>query len=83
MMLCVPVVAGMIGYGLAKAAVHQLVQSLGAENSGMPTDSLAVAILPWVLLSSFTSALLHQGKDSGICWLYTVLAVILLHKSYL
>ena len=46
MMLCVPVVTGMIGYGLAKAAVHQLVQSLGAESSGMPTDSLAVAILP-------------------------------------
>ena len=42
-MVCV---TGMIGYGLAKAAVHQLVKSLAAEGSGMPSDSLAVAILP-------------------------------------
>nr|KAG5699018.1 hypothetical protein BaRGS_025412 [Batillaria attramentaria] len=36
----------MIGYGLAKAAVHQLVKSLGEVNSGMPPESIAVAILP-------------------------------------
>ncbi|KAL8564374.1 hypothetical protein ACOMHN_057396 [Nucella lapillus] len=41
--------AGMVGYGLAKAAVHQLVKSLGEENSGMPPDSIAVAILPVTL----------------------------------
>lgn len=40
---------GMIGYGLAKAAVHQLVQSLAAPKSGLPKDSLAVAILPVTL----------------------------------
>ncbi|XP_076470164.1 dihydropteridine reductase-like [Babylonia areolata] len=40
---------GMIGYGLAKAAVHQLVKSLGQDNSGMPPDSIAVAILPVTL----------------------------------
>uniref|UniRef100_A0A1W7RAM1 Dihydropteridine reductase n=1 Tax=Hadrurus spadix TaxID=141984 RepID=A0A1W7RAM1_9SCOR len=40
---------GMIGYGLAKAAVHQLVQSLAAPKSGLPTDALAVAILPVTL----------------------------------
>lgn len=41
--------AGMVGYGMAKAAVHQLCQSLAAKNSGMPSGAAAVAILPWVL----------------------------------
>lgn len=40
---------GMIGYGLAKAAVHQLTRSLGAKDSGLPDDSLAVAIMPVTL----------------------------------
>lgn len=39
----------MIGYGLAKAAVHQLTKSLGAKDSGLPDGSLAVAILPVTL----------------------------------
>ncbi|XP_046358508.2 dihydropteridine reductase-like [Haliotis rufescens] len=41
--------AGMIGYGLAKAAIHQLVKSLAADNSGMPANSLSAAILPVTL----------------------------------
>ncbi|KAI8040570.1 dihydropteridine reductase [Drosophila gunungcola] len=40
---------GMIGYGMAKAAVHQLTLSLGAEKSGLPAGSLAVSILPVTL----------------------------------
>ncbi|KAF0040025.1 hypothetical protein F2P81_008260 [Scophthalmus maximus] len=40
---------GMVGYGMAKAAVHQLCQSLAAENSGMPSGAAAVAILPVTL----------------------------------
>lgn len=36
----------MAGYGMAKAAVHQLVSSLAAEKSGLPAESLVVAILP-------------------------------------
>ncbi|XP_045777574.1 dihydropteridine reductase [Maniola jurtina] len=40
---------GMIGYGLAKGAVHQLTKSLGAKDSGLPENSLAVAILPVTL----------------------------------
>ena len=36
----------MIGYGMAKAAVHQLVKSLAAPNSGLPDSACAVAILP-------------------------------------
>ncbi|XP_071090378.1 dihydropteridine reductase-like [Haliotis cracherodii] len=42
-------VPGMIGYGLAKAAIHQLVKSLAADNSGMPANSLSAAILPVTL----------------------------------
>uniref|UniRef100_A0A1B6F143 Dihydropteridine reductase n=2 Tax=Proconiini TaxID=565685 RepID=A0A1B6F143_9HEMI len=40
---------GMIGYGMAKAAVHQLTKSLSGENSGLPANSLAVSILPVTL----------------------------------
>lgn len=40
---------GMIGYGMAKAAVHQLTKSLAAKNSGLPENSLVVAILPITL----------------------------------
>ena len=37
---------GMMGYGMAKAAVHQLTKSLSMKDSGMPEDSIALAILP-------------------------------------
>ncbi|XP_013137027.1 PREDICTED: dihydropteridine reductase [Papilio polytes] len=40
---------GMIGYGMAKAAVHQLTKSLGSKDSGLPENSLAVAIMPVTL----------------------------------
>ncbi|KAL1122660.1 hypothetical protein AAG570_002987, partial [Ranatra chinensis] len=40
---------GMIGYGMAKAAIHQLTKSLAADKSGLPPNSLAVAILPITL----------------------------------
>nr|XP_020452068.1 dihydropteridine reductase [Monopterus albus] len=40
---------GMVGYGMAKAAVHQLCQSLAAKNSGMPAGATAVAVLPVTL----------------------------------
>ncbi|XP_003220476.1 dihydropteridine reductase [Anolis carolinensis] len=40
---------GMIAYGMAKAAVHQLCQSLSSSNSGLPPGCSAVAILPVTL----------------------------------
>ena len=40
---------GMIGYGMAKAAVHQLTRSLAEKNSGLPENSLVVSILPVTL----------------------------------
>jgi len=40
---------GMAGYGMAKAAVHQLTQSLACKGSGLPDNCLAAAILPITL----------------------------------
>lgn len=40
---------GMIGYGMAKASVHQLTKSLAMTNSGMPENSMVVSILPITL----------------------------------
>lgn len=40
---------GMIGYGMAKAAVHQLVQSLKDSSSGLPPDAGVIGVLPVTL----------------------------------
>jgi dihydropteridine reductase len=40
---------GMIGYGMAKAAVHHLVASLAEPKSGLPADAFVTAILPVTL----------------------------------
>ncbi|CAD6199641.1 unnamed protein product [Caenorhabditis auriculariae] len=40
---------GMIGYGMAKAAVHQLTKSLGAKDSGLPEEASVLALLPVTL----------------------------------
>ncbi|XP_035214253.1 dihydropteridine reductase-like [Stegodyphus dumicola] len=40
---------GMIGYGMAKAAVHHLVKSLASPNSGIPENAKTLAILPVTL----------------------------------
>lgn len=41
--------SGMIGYGIAKAAVHQLTKSLAAKDGGLPSNSLVACILPITL----------------------------------
>ena len=56
---------GMMGYGMAKAAVHQLTKSLADPASGLPKDALVVAIAPitldtpmnrkWMSSSDFTA----------------------------
>ncbi|KAK4012497.1 dihydropteridine reductase-like [Daphnia magna] len=40
---------GMIGYGMAKAAVHQLTKSLAAGDGGLPKESSVLTILPVTL----------------------------------
>ncbi|KAI7907904.1 uncharacterized protein BX663DRAFT_492352 [Cokeromyces recurvatus] len=37
---------GMMGYGIAKSAVHHLVKNLAAPNSGLPTGCKVAALLP-------------------------------------
>lgn len=39
----------MIGYGLAKSAVHHLTKSLAAPKSGLPKGSTVLTILPVTL----------------------------------
>lgn len=41
--------SGMMGYGMAKAAVHQLTKSLGSEKSGLPEKATTLALLPITL----------------------------------
>jgi len=55
---------GMIGYGIAKAAVHHLVKSLGAANSGMPPDSAAIGILPITLDTPMNRKWMSQADFS-------------------
>jgi len=40
---------GMAGYGMAKAAVHQLTKSLACNGSGLPDNCLCASILPVTL----------------------------------
>jgi NAD(P)-dependent dehydrogenase (short-subunit alcohol dehydrogenase family) len=42
--------SGMMGYGMAKAAVHQLVKSLASpDKSGLPDKTFTAALLPVTL----------------------------------
>jgi len=41
--------AGMMGYGMAKAAVHQFTKSLGASGSGLPDGASVICMLPVTL----------------------------------
>ena len=41
--------AGMMGYGMAKAAVHQLTKSLADPKSGLPENAATLALLPITL----------------------------------
>lgn len=40
---------GMIAYGVAKSAVHHLVRSLAAKDSGLPTNATVTGIMPVIL----------------------------------
>jgi len=63
---------GMIAYGVAKAAVHHLVQSLGQPKGGLPTGGKALAILPvtldtpmnrkWMKYAESWTPLLHVAE---------------------
>jgi len=46
---CLTGTPGMMGYGMAKAAVHQLVKSLACSDSGLPSTACALGLLPLTL----------------------------------
>lgn len=56
---------GMIGYGMAKAAVHQLTKSLAGSNSGLPENSLVVSILPITLDTPMNRKWMPKGDFSS------------------
>lgn len=56
---------GMMGYGLAKAAVHQLTKSLAGKDSGLPENSLVVAILPITLDTPMNRKWMPNGDFSS------------------
>jgi hypothetical protein len=43
----------MIGYGIAKAAVHQLAVSLAGPKGGLPKDARVLCIMPFVSTARF------------------------------
>uniref|UniRef100_A0A8C4Q8P3 Dihydropteridine reductase n=1 Tax=Eptatretus burgeri TaxID=7764 RepID=A0A8C4Q8P3_EPTBU len=55
---------GMLGYGLAKAAVHQLTRSLASEKSGLPEGVTVLAVLP-VTLDTPTNRKFMPDADFG------------------
>ena len=55
---------GMMGYGLAKAAVHHLTQSLGDESGGLPKNATVVAILPVTLDTPMNRKWMPQGDQT-------------------
>lgn len=54
---------GMIGYGMAKAAINQLVASLAAEGSSLPTGACTIAILPEILDTPTNREAMGKGAD--------------------
>ncbi|XP_011504611.1 PREDICTED: dihydropteridine reductase [Ceratosolen solmsi marchali] len=54
---------GMIGYGMAKAAVHHLTKSLATEKGGLPAKSLVACILPSVLDTKMNRKLMPKADD--------------------
>lgn len=62
----------MIAYGMAKAAVHHLVRSLGTSGSGIPDNSTCIAILPNTLDTPMNRKYMPQADKTGWTPLDTV-----------
>ncbi|CDW56374.1 Seryl-tRNA synthetase [Trichuris trichiura] len=56
---------GMVAYGMAKAAVHQMTKSLGEQKSGLPPEASAVCILPEVLDTPANRSAMPKAKFSN------------------
>ena len=56
---------GMIGYGMAKAAVHQLTASLASKGSGLPEGSTVILTLASLIICPhFSAGSLHSASHS-------------------
>ncbi|ODM89735.1 Dihydropteridine reductase [Orchesella cincta] len=55
----------MIGYGMAKAAVHHLIKSLAAEGSGLPRNCVVVGLLPRTLDTPNNRKFATGNEDYG------------------
>ncbi|XP_064603120.1 dihydropteridine reductase-like [Liolophura sinensis] len=55
---------GMIGYGMAKAAVHHLTQSLAGKGSGLPDNTTVATLLPITLDTPMNRKNMPQGDFS-------------------
>ncbi len=55
---------GMIGYGMAKAAVHQLVKSMAGADSGLPSGATALALLPITLDTAMNRKFMPDADKS-------------------
>lgn len=71
--------AGMIGYGLAKAAVHQLTKSLAdPKTAGLPDGTAVLAILPITLDTPMNRKWMSKADFST--WTSLTFVAELLHK---
>lgn len=69
---------GMIGYGMAKAAVHQLVKSLADPSSGLPKNTFISAVLPVTLDTPMNRKFMPKSDFSK--WTPLTTVAELLHK---
>mmetsp|Transcript_25357 Transcript_25357/g.73999 ORF Transcript_25357/g.73999 Transcript_25357/m.73999 type:complete len:228 (-) Transcript_25357:505-1188(-) len=53
---------GMVGYGMAKAATHHLIQSLAVPGSGLPEGAAVLGALPTVIDTPANRAAMPSGK---------------------
>ncbi|GMS90516.1 hypothetical protein PENTCL1PPCAC_12691, partial [Pristionchus entomophagus] len=57
--------SGMMGYGMAKAAVHQFTKSLAEKGSGLPDEVTVVAILPVTLDTPMNRKFMPEADKSS------------------
>ncbi|VDN20993.1 unnamed protein product [Gongylonema pulchrum] len=76
-----PVLKGtpdMLGYGMAKAAVHHLTRSLATDKSGLPEESTTLAILPTMLDTAQNRKWMPKADTSS--WTSLDYVATLLHQ---
>ena len=69
----------MIGYGMAKAAVHQLTKSLASKESGLPSDSLVTCISPVTLDTPMNRKWMAKADTSSWTSLEFVSKLVIQH----